>query len=139
MNLFNIQNAYNQAKSRNWDRIYWAIDLHNTVLKSTYDNDRISSFYPLAEEVLKYLSDKDDVVLILFSSTPNKFIDQYLKLFVSKNIFFKYVNSNPEVPNTEYADFSDKFYFNILLDDKAGFEAETDWQFVMGELNRVYE
>jgi hypothetical protein len=43
-------------------------------------------------------------------------------------IAFDYVNSNPEVPDTETGNFTDKFYFNFLIDDKAGFDAETDWE-----------
>lgn len=37
------------------------------------------------------------------------------------------VNSNPDEKDTKTGDFSKKFYFNILLDDRAGFQPETDW------------
>jgi len=43
-----------------------------------------------------------------------------------KKINFDFVNKNPSENNTSYADFSKKFYFNILLDDKAFFEP-SDW------------
>ena len=46
-------------------------------------------------------------------------------------IKFDYINENPLEVNSELSDFSKKFYFNILLDDKAGFYPKEDWQIVL--------
>ena len=43
------------------------------------------------------------------------------------NINFDYINENPEINSNKLSDFSKKFYFNIGLDDKCGFDAEQDW------------
>jgi hypothetical protein len=123
-----VFNAYNKALNRKWNKIYWAIDIHDTILKSTYSNELLSEnlFYPGAKEFLKFLSSRPDSILILYSSLINE--KEYLDFFESHDIYFSYVNKNPEVQNTEYANFNDKFYFNILLDDKAGFDGEKDWK-----------
>ena len=41
---------------------------------------------------------------------------------------FDYVNSNPEVGATDILDPSEKLYFNVGIDDKFGFEPDTDWK-----------
>lgn len=42
-------------------------------------------------------------------------------------VIVDFVNCNPDCPTIPLCDFSEKFYFDVLLDDKAGFEAEKDW------------
>lgn len=37
------------------------------------------------------------------------------------------VNENLEVKNTTYGFYEHKPYFNLLFEDKAGFDAEIDW------------
>jgi hypothetical protein len=61
-------------------------------------------------------------------------IKQWLK---DNWINIDYINSNPDVVNTEYGDFSRKPYFNIIIDDKAGFEPETDWWRFEAELKSI--
>jgi hypothetical protein len=41
------------------------------------------------------------------------------------------VNKNPEVKSTTYGYYEDKPYFNVLFEDKAGFDATEDW-FLVG-------
>ena len=36
-------------------------------------------------------------------------------------------NENPEVGNTSFQNFEVKPYFNVGIDDKFGYEPETDW------------
>ena len=47
------------------------------------------------------------------------------------DIHFDYVNENPEIhalsSDPKSSDFSDKFYFNVGIDDKFGFDPENDW------------
>ncbi len=54
-------------------------------------------------------------------------IEKYQQLFKEYEIDFKYVNENPEVINNRLGYYSQKPYFNILLDDKSNFIPETDW------------
>lgn len=52
----------------------------------------------------------------------------YFNFFQENGINFDYINENPEVNSTEYADFDTKLYFNVGLDDKFGFDVEEDWK-----------
>ena len=54
-------------------------------------------------------------------------------------IVFDYLTENPEVPNTENGNFTDKFYYNFLLDDKAGFYPTEDWDKVFKVINTIKE
>jgi len=42
------------------------------------------------------------------------------------NINFDYVNVNPECLDSNLCSFKGKFYFDLLFEDKAGFEP-SDW------------
>jgi hypothetical protein len=139
MNIFNIKNTFKKVLERKWKYIYIAIDLHETILKPTYSEILSTEFYPYAEETLKELSKLNGIVLILYTSSTHNDILQYLHFFRERNIYFKYVNCNNDVPSTNYAEFSSKFYFNILLDDKAGFEGENDWIFFKNEFLTLYK
>jgi hypothetical protein len=68
--------------------------------------------------------------MILYTcSHPNE-IEQYLKLFTENGINFKYINENLDVPTdlNGYGNYDKKPYFNVLFEDKAGFDAEIEWQ-----------
>lgn len=117
--------AYIDKYKRNWDTLYIAIDLHGTIIER-YTGDEIKP-YDWADEALKYLTSLKDIVLILFTSTyPHKLLP-FFKWCEKNKIVFKYLNENPECSNNSTGDFSRKFYFNILLDDRAGFNPDSDW------------
>lgn len=132
-----IQNAYNIAEKRKWDKIYWAIDLHGTILPPTWSIKNNLIFYPYAKETLQLLSSKTGCILILFTCSHAYKIYEYCKFFYNNNIIFKYINNNPEVISNEYGNYTNKFYFNILLDDKAGFDPNKDWIKIFKLLNKV--
>jgi hypothetical protein len=69
----------------------------------------------------------EHIVLILFTSSHDEYVKEYLDIFKQLGVYFKYHNENPECPSTDIGDFSRKFYFNVLLDDKAGFDPLNDW------------
>lgn len=140
MNIFNIENAFKLKKERGWDTIYWMIDLHNTVFPGKYESDQEFSVYPNCLKVLKYISNRNDMKIIVWTSSYAKHYDAVKDYFRHKSgIIFDYHNENPECGNTEYADFSTKPYFNILIDDKAGFCGESDWFLIEDELKRIGE
>jgi hypothetical protein len=56
--------------------------------------------------------------------------EEALEFFDSHDIYFDYGNQNPEVWNTKTGCFDQKFYFSVLLDDKAGFDFDTDWKLI---------
>jgi len=129
-------------KAHVWPEVYWCIDLHGTIIPTGKDSDDKTDeleFYPHAKEVLQWLSNRKDIILILWTSTPFYRTKDVLTWLIKNNINFEYVNENPHAKDTSRSDFSKKFYFNVLLDDRAGFEAETDWELIKNELIAIGE
>lgn len=122
-----INDCFELSRKRGWDRIYWAVDLHGVIVKPTYDNNIPDVYYDNAIRVLKIISDRKDIKLILYTCSYKEKSDSYLKEFQKFGVVFDYVNRNPEILDNTYSTYSEKLYFNILLDDKAGFDPETDW------------
>lgn len=140
MNIFNIKRAFRTMEDRAWKKIYWVIDLHDTVFEGDRTPNQIGGeFYPKAKEVLQRISKMEDVVLILWSCSYAGVIEDTIKWLKDHDIHVDYGNENPEVPDVDYASFEKKPYFNILLEDKAGFEGETDWYLVEQELDAIDE
>ena len=140
MNVFNIQRAFEDKKKRNWDRLYWLIDLHHVVIEGRYNRfNRGARIYPGCIQVFQWFSKREDMIPILWTSSYNDSINDVLEKLLIYGIRFKYINENPEVDSDKLCDFSKKLYFNILLDDKAGFEGEKDWSLVKEELMKIGE
>lgn len=129
-----FESAINRSHQKNWDFIYILIDIHGTVFIPSYLSKENYEFYPYAKEVLKLLSKAPNIKLILWTSIRPIDTIEYQKVFIDNNIHFNYVNENPEVERQETdpisLDLSQKFYFNIGIDDKFGFEPETDWKII---------
>jgi len=118
-------------KRDDWEHVYYAFDLHGTIIKPNYEAGNIpTEFYPYALEVLQMLSKRDDVCMYIYTCSHPHEQAQYIELFKGLDIEFKWVNENPEVPtdNTGYGYYEDKPYFNVLFEDKAGFDPEEDWE-----------
>lgn len=133
-----IRNALRTAVERNWEKTYWAFDIHGTLIEPNYKAGEIpKTFYPHAKKVLQRLSKRDDIILILFTcSHPNE-LDEYIDFFRNQEIHFHYQNNNPEVQNGAYGCYDYKFYFNVLFEDKAGFDPEEDWEKVDAFLDEI--
>lgn len=128
--------TFKLKRKKNWDKIYIAVDIHGVILVPNYKTGEIcTEFYPLAKDTLVKLSRRKDIELILYTCSYSHEIEQYKKLFSDNKINFKYVNENPEVENNGYGDFTKKFYFNILLDDKAGFVPAKHWK----KINKIID
>lgn len=123
-----IENAFRHKADRKWAKTYWAFDIHGTILKPNHRRDVIATeFYPHAIEVMQMLSKRTDIVKILYTCSYPHEIEQYLELFRAHGIHFHYVNTNPEVADGGYGYYKEKFYFNVLFEDKCGFNGEEDW------------
>lgn len=123
-----------------WPNMYWAIDLHDVIIPGTYTkNNDNREFYPHAKEVLKWLSNRKDMRIILFTSSHEDSITDIDSWLLKNHIAFDYFNSNPECANNALCDFSKKFYFDILLEDKAGFDGMEDWLVVKNTLIDIGE
>jgi len=114
---------------RGWDTIYVAVDWHDTMMKSTYTNSYGNyDLYPYASEVLQWMTHNGNIRLILYTCSHDDQIRKFTEIMLDKHgIDFEFVNGNPEVQNTKTGNFDDKFYYNVLLDDKAGMNPHEDW------------
>ena len=129
-----IDNAYLKMNLRNWDTIYWAVDLHGVCLKSNYKNNRYEWINEQAKEALQLISRLPESNIILWSSVHHFEITQISVFFAKNNIQVAGFNQNLYEENTEVSCFDEKFYFSVLLDDKAGFDPDTDWQLIIDNL-----
>lgn len=129
-----FDNAFKRAKEKNWDYIYVLIDVHGTIFTPSYLKEEKYEFYPYAKEALQLLSKDPNIKLILWTSSTNQAALDYGVVFNRNKIYFDYLNCNPEVErqptDPETLDLSSKYYFNIGIDDKFGFEPETDWKII---------
>ena len=125
-------------KLRGWPEVYFCIDLHGTIIpsgKGSDDKTDALEFYPDAKEVLQWLSQRKDIILILWTSTSVKRIAPVWQWLTDNGIYFDYLNGNPHALNTPRSEFDKKFYFSVLLDDRAGFSPDDgDWLLVAKEL-----
>jgi hypothetical protein len=67
-----------------------------------------------------------NIVLILFTSTYKQSLEPFFNWCEEHQIKFKFFNENPECPSNSTGDFSRKFYYNVLIDDRAGFDP-SEW------------
>ena len=126
-----IKNTFRIGREKEWYETYWAFDFHSTILKPTYNlNDRSIQYYPYAKEAMQIISSRDDIITIAWTSSfPNE-IKDYLEQFKRDGIVFNHVGKNPGISSNlgNFGYYEDKFYFNVLFEDKAGFNAETEWR-----------
>ena len=119
---------------------YIAVDIHGTIFKPSFDNEETYQYYPMAKQCLRLLSKNKNVKLILWSACYTHNFLKYIKKFESDGIKFDYINSNPECINSSYACFDSKFYFDLGIDDRFGFDARNDWRdfySVLVQLNKT--
>ena len=126
--------AFKRMKERNWEKIYVLVDIHDTIFEACYRNKEEYKWYPYAKEALDIMSHAQEISLILWTSTHKNIIDEYIGYFKTNGIRFDMVNVNTETQNTDLSCFDEKTYFNVGIDDKFGFEAETDWEIVYNYL-----
>ncbi len=130
-----INRAYRQADIRGYATIYWAIDLHGTCLRSNYEQGGYEFINDDARKALRKISDRPESKIILWSGCYPAEQADIIKFFTEHEIVVDFFNENPLEANTKFGDFSKKFYFSILLDDKAGFDPDCDWRNVMEALH----
>ncbi len=127
-------------RARKWPYLYIAIDIHDTIFKGNYKKDNPDKeFYPWAKEVLQNLSLNPRVKLIIYTASHEGPARDVITWLAEHKIAIYALNENPDHKGTELCDFSKKFYFDILLEDKAGFEGWHDWFLFMKELQRQNE
>jgi hypothetical protein len=120
-------NAIQRMKERKWEQIYVWFDIHGTIFKPDYGVGKVFDYYPKAKETLQYLSTIKEISLGLYTCSYPEDIAKYMDVFENDKIDFQHINVNTKEKNTNYACFDQKPYFNVLIDDKAGFFPEQDW------------
>jgi hypothetical protein len=122
-----INRAYEVMIERKWDTIYWAIDLHGVCLKSNYENGGYEFINAAAREGLRTIASLPESKIILWSSCHDHEKPAIIDFMAENGINVHYFNENPDEKNTKTGCFDQKFYFSILLDDKAGFDPDVHW------------
>ena len=128
-----IEDMFAHAEKKEWFETYWAIDVHGTISKPDYRKEQVEvSYYPYAKEALQLMSKRKDIKLIMYTSSYPNEIDVYQEQFLADNISFDFVNENPDVSESKgsFGYYYDKPYFNVLLEDKAGFRPEVVWEYL---------
>lgn len=140
MNIIkSFESAFDKKKSKGWDKIYVLVDIHDTIFKGNCGvGEEKFEWLPGAEKALRKLSSRKDICLILWSATHKDMLSKYWFKLFSHDIVFRYINSNPEVQDTDLY-CSDKIYFNVGIDDKFGFEPEKDWDKISYFLENIQE
>ena len=136
-----LTNHFELKIARDWNKTYWFVDVHGTILKPNYQyGNTPSDFYPLAKETLQLISKLPDICMILYTCSHPHEINEYLELFEENDIHFQYVNENPEVPTDKngYGNYDKKPYMNVLLEDKSGFDPDNDWGLIYNLLLNNY-
>ena len=132
MNIIkSFETAFKKMEERSWDRIYVLVDIHDTIFHASYEKKETYKCFPCAMECLREMTKRDDIALILWTSTHREAIDKYLDVFVKNGIVFDFVNINTAEKANSLSCFQEKTYFNVGLDDKFGFEPETDWKLIL--------
>lgn len=128
-----IDRMFSHSEQKKWFETYWAIDIHGTVSIPDYRKVvKKIEYYPYAKETLKLMSERDDMILIMSTSSYPDEIEIYDEQFKNDKIVFKYINENPEISTDKgsFGYYDNKFYFNVFFDDKAGFNPARDWEFL---------
>ena len=137
--MFNIENSWERKKKKGYDFWFWCIDMHGTLFENNYVQGSFGGkMFEECVRPLQFLSNRQDTKLILWTSSHQNVIDDALLYLRKKGIFFDFVNENPLIKNDALCDFSDKFYFDVLLDDKAGFNPKEHWMRIHEKLVSVF-
>lgn len=131
--------AFIRMREKNWEKIYVAVDIHDTILRACYDDEETYDYLPSAKETLQMMSLRKDICLILWSSCHRDKLMEYAQHFQEDGIRFDYINENPEVENTRLQNFEEKLYMNVGIDDKFGFDGEADWEVICQLLENFEE
>ncbi len=143
-----IKTMFEHAQQKQWYETYWAFDIHGTISvpdyrkgekKSTTEENKVI-YYPFAMETLQLLTEtRPDIIKIISSSSYPEELKIYTDIFKKDGILFKYANENPEIADAKgsFGFYEKKFYYNVMFEDKAGFNPHTDWEPIYNYLKAI--
>ena len=91
-NTFNIEKTFKTKAERKWHTIYFLVDLHGTLIRP--GDDRIE-FYPGSIEFVKWVNNRPDCKIILWTSSHTEEINTFLLECYNNNISIDFINKNP--------------------------------------------
>ena len=126
-----FRNAEERADQKGWDTLYLLLDIHSTVMVPNWEG-KSKDFYPLCIEALQLISKDPVYKIIMWTCSKEEDRLHYKKLLEDRGIEIYSINSNPDTEGVlNWGDYSQKLYCNVLLDDKAGFDASTEWKEIL--------
>lgn len=136
-----MRRAFEKRRDRNYDTTYWAIDIHDTIVPSTYTypNTYNVTAYDHMLECLQLLSGMPDHKIILWSCTAKERSTELIDLLKTHDINIDFYNENPECESTDICDFNSKFYTDLIIEDKAGWNPYKDWSLLYVHLLLIKE
>lgn len=132
-----IEKMFDHAKEHQWFETYHCFDIHGVISNPDYrKTEKVGeeftiNYYPYSKETLQFLTkNRPDMILFIFTSSYKHEIDRYMEQFEKDEIYFKYVNENPEISDAKgcFGCYDAKPYANSIWEDKSGFDPETDWK-----------
>ena len=131
-----FKRAFEIAAERNWDNLAIAVDLHGTVFIPTYSTTLSTEFYPYAKEALQKITAHGMLNMYMYTCSHHADKEQMAFMLHSNFIYmeiesYKVTVDLMNIKNTSFQNFVDKPYFNILLEDKAGFDPKKDWKLIL--------
>lgn len=79
-----ITKALEMKVSKGWEKTYWAFDIHETIIVPNWQAGNIPrNFYPYAREALQIITNRKDVVMILYTCSHPHEIEEYLSYPIS--------------------------------------------------------
>jgi hypothetical protein len=125
-----IDKMFKHSFEKQWFLTYWAFDIHGVIFRPNYrKNSKDAVYYPMAKETLQLISKRSDIVMIMFTSSYPEEIKHYYEVLKNDGIIFKYINENPDIDSLKgnFGYYENKFYYNVMFEDKAGFDPEVEW------------
>ena len=133
-----FQNAFKRKQEKGWDKIYVLVDVHDTIFRGDYGKHLPWQWLGHAKDALQMMSKRNDICLIIWSATNERDLLKILVELYENDICPQYTNHNPEVKDGGQYSFygTGKIYCNVGIDDKFGFEPDTDWDEIIDFLNK---
>lgn len=122
-----IKRAYD-LRGQKYPLIFWKIDLHGVCFQSNYVSNEYNWVNDACLKALMEITNCPHSKIILWSSCYDAEQKNIINFFNKHGIRVDFFNENPLFANTDYGCFDKKFYFSILIDDKAGFDPHIHWE-----------
>jgi len=124
-----FETAFCRAKRQGWEYIVVLVDIHDTIFRAVWDGPETYEYLGKAKETLQLMSKMPNIKLILWSSSYENKLKDYVHYMKKDGIVWDAINSNLEdTQNTGRACFDKKLYFSVGIDNAFGFEPERDWK-----------